>query len=242
MSLVQTLPEIEYPESDGRPMGETDLHRLWMSRIYDLLSYRYRDQRVYVGCDLLVYYVQNKPKKYVVPDDFVVLDCEPGLRRTFKIWVEHRIPNAVFEVTSLKTWRDDQQKKPEKYAAIGVKELFLYDPTQDYLDPPLQGYRLWRGQYRPIRPDASGALQSRELGIILQLEQSRLVMFDAKTGERLLTEAEAERAAREAEHAAREAERAAREAAEARADEESRARQALEEELRCLRERQNKTP
>jgi hypothetical protein len=30
MSLA--LKEIDYPESDGRPMGETDLHRLWMVR------------------------------------------------------------------------------------------------------------------------------------------------------------------------------------------------------------------
>ena len=26
MGLYQALTELEYPESDGRPMGETDLH------------------------------------------------------------------------------------------------------------------------------------------------------------------------------------------------------------------------
>jgi len=30
MSLVQTVDQIEYPESDGKPMGETDLHRDWI--------------------------------------------------------------------------------------------------------------------------------------------------------------------------------------------------------------------
>jgi hypothetical protein len=34
--------EIEYPETDGKPMGETDVHRLWMIRLYDLLKHRYR--------------------------------------------------------------------------------------------------------------------------------------------------------------------------------------------------------
>ena len=38
----QTAFEVEYPETDGRPMGETDLHREWMQRIIDLLKYRYR--------------------------------------------------------------------------------------------------------------------------------------------------------------------------------------------------------
>ena len=100
MSLIDTATEIEYPESDGRPMGETDLHRDWMIRLLDMLKYRYRGQRVYVASDLLVYYQEGDPKRYVVPDEFVVLDCEPGRRRTFKIWEEGKVPNVVIEVTS----------------------------------------------------------------------------------------------------------------------------------------------
>ena len=46
---------IEYPESDGKPMGETDLLRDWMFRILELLRFRYRGQRVYIASDLLVY-------------------------------------------------------------------------------------------------------------------------------------------------------------------------------------------
>jgi Uma2 family endonuclease len=230
MSLAQTLKEIEYPESDGRPMGETDVHWRWIVRIRHLLEWRHREQRVYVGSDLLVYYVEGDPRQYVVPDDFVVKDCAPALRRTFKTWEEGRAPDVVFEVTSRKTRRKDQHKKPEVYARIGVKELFLYDPTEDYLDPPLQGFRFEQGERVPIAPGATGGLECRELGLALRLEEGQLVMDDARTGERLLTEAEAERAQKQAERAAREAERAAREAAEARA-------RAAEEELRQLRER-----
>lgn len=32
MSSVTTHNEIEYPESDGKPIGETDLYRDWMFR------------------------------------------------------------------------------------------------------------------------------------------------------------------------------------------------------------------
>jgi len=89
MSLVQTVDSlIEYPESDGKPMGETDLHRDWMVRILEILRYRYRQQRVYVASDLIVYYEEGDPTRSVVPDDFVVMDCDPGRRRTFKTWEE----------------------------------------------------------------------------------------------------------------------------------------------------------
>lgn len=204
MSRVASPAEIEYPESDGRPMGETDLHRWWMIRIYDLLKYRYRHQQVYVGSDLLVYYVPGDPKKFVVPDDFVVLNCNPARRRTFQIWAEQRVPNAVIEVTSRKTKRQDQLVKPKIYAHIGVRELFLFDPTLDYLNTALLGFRLDQGIYVPLEGSA-GALECLELGLLLRLEGDRLVIEDAATGLALLTEAEAEQARAEAEQARAEA-------------------------------------
>jgi Uma2 family endonuclease len=140
---------------------------------------------------LLLFYVEGDPKKFIVPDGFVVLDCKRGLRRSFKIWSEGRVPNVVFEVTSRKTKRQDQTTKPEVYARIGVRELFLYDPTIDYLTPALQGYRLAGGKYIPIEPSASGALVSSELQVDLRLDRERLVIHDSLTGLPLMTAAEA---------------------------------------------------
>jgi len=199
MTLVQTVHEIEYPESDGMPMGETDLHRDWMVRILDILRLRYRGQRVYVASDLLLYYQEGDPTKFVVPDDFVVLDCDPARRNTFKIWEEdNRVPHAVFEVTSRSTRREDEVFKPRVYARIGVPEYFLYDPTSDYLSPPLQGFRIDRGNYTRITPDDTGALRCEQLGITLRLERGNLAMVDARSGQVLRTEAEAAEAARQA--------------------------------------------
>ena len=73
---------------------------------------------------------------------------------------------------------------------MGVKELFLYDPTGEYLDPPLIGLRLQSDGPSLMRPDW-GALECRELGLLLRLEFDRLAIFDAKSGTRLLSEAEA---------------------------------------------------
>jgi hypothetical protein len=55
VSVIESKTEIEYPESDGLPIGETDLHQWWMVRITDLLRRRYQGQRVYVSSNLLVY-------------------------------------------------------------------------------------------------------------------------------------------------------------------------------------------
>jgi len=212
MSTTEFVDQVQYPESDGQPMGETDLHRDWMIRILDILRYRYRGQRVYVASDLLVYYVEGVPRKFVVPDDFVVLDCDPDRRRVFKTWEEGRVPDVVFEVTSRSTRREDESFKPQVYEQLGVREYFLYDPSSEYLHPALQGYR-HRGRegFVAIGADPGGGLASETLGIVLQLDHEQLVMCDRETGAALMTEAEAERAAKEAERAAKETERAAKE-------------------------------
>jgi Uma2 family endonuclease len=187
MVPVLQVKEVHYPESDGRPMGETDLHRDAMIRTIELLKHHFRGQKVYVSGDLLVYYEQGNPKKFVIPDAFVVKDREPRRRRIWKIWVEGKGPDVVIETTSRKTKRKDLMDKPAVYAHIGVKEYFLFDPEGDYLDPPLQGHRLTGGSYSSIQPDATGALVSEELGLRLRVEGGELMLYRLDTGERLLT-------------------------------------------------------
>lgn len=198
MSVASPITDIAYPESDGRPMGETDLHRYWMNRLYNLLSRRYAGQQAYVGCDLLVYFTPGQVFDVCVPDVFVALGAQPGFRRTFKTWVEGRPPTVVFEVTSQSTRREDEVFKPQTYARIGVSEYFLYDPTGDYLTPPLFGYRLLGEDRGPIAPDANGAIHSQELGLKFRLEDQRLIVADAASGQVLLTDAEAAEARAEA--------------------------------------------
>jgi Uma2 family endonuclease len=204
MSTVSAAIDIEYPESDGRPMGETDLHRNWMIRLIDILQNRYRDQQVYVSGDLLLYYEEGNRRRFVVPDVFVVKACPPGERRIYKLWEEPSAPHTVFEVTSRSSKREDTKKKPRIYADIGVCEYFVFDPTHDYLDPPLRGFRLDGGKHSPIQPDADGWLMCEQLGIRCRVEGDELVLVDTATGEKLLSRWEAEQRAREAEQRARE--------------------------------------
>jgi hypothetical protein len=225
-------------------MGETDLHIDWTIRVRDMLKFRYRGQQVYIAGNLLVYFQEGDPSRFVVPDAMVVKECQPGRRRVFKIWEEGRTPNAVFEITSRSTKGEDLNFKPQIYAQIGVAEHFLYDPTAEYLRPPLQGRRLTPAGYESIVPDAAGRLLSSELGLWVHLEDGDLILTDANTGERLLTEAEAHwaqaeahRAEAKARRAEAEAQRAAAEAERAAAEAERAARVAAEAEVRELREK-----
>ena len=187
----QLSSSVVYPETDGRPMGETDLHIHWVIRIRDILKQRYRDTQNYVASNLLVYFEEGVPRRFVVPDVFVVLNCDPGSRRVYKVWEEPSPPQVVFEITSASTRREDEIWKPERYAQIGVQEYFLFDPTADYLSPPLQGFRTTASGFEPVGPDANGALISEVLGIRLELQGPDLVLTDLSSEQPLLTGQEA---------------------------------------------------
>ncbi len=210
MSSVIVPADIDYPESDGKPMGETELHRDWTIRIQDILRQRYRDHSVYVASDLLLYYEEGSPTKFVVPDCFVVLDCATHRRRTFQTWGEGRVPDVVIEVTSRSTSTTDTIDKPKIYESMGVQEYFLFDPTSDYLECSLQGYRLIDGTLREI-PPIDGRLRCLTLGVDLSIRDQDLQIVDFETGVEQLTEAEFEQTARLQAEQGREYERLAKE-------------------------------
>ncbi len=222
---------VDYPESDGQPMGETDVHRDAMFRIIELLKRHFRHQKVYVSGDLLLYYEQGNPKKFVVPDAFIAKGLEQHPRTTYRIWMEAVVPQFVIETTSRSTRARDTNEKPAIYAKLGVHEYFMHDPTGEYLEPPLQGYRLENGSYVPIEAEADGGLFSEQLGLVLRITDSELNLFDPKTKERLLTSAElavAESEARQREAEARQHEAEARQR-------EAEARQRAEAEVERLK-------
>lgn len=191
MSVRATLTPIVYPESDGRPMAESDLHIDTLASARERLKARYAHRSdVYAGGNLLFYYVEGRPRYSLSPDGFVVFGVPAGDRRVYKSWVEGKLPDVVFEFTSSTTQREDLEHKFDIYQDVWkVKEYFLFDPTQDYLTPPLVGYRRVKGKLEAIKP-TGGALLSKVLGLRLSADGQRLVMHDAATGEELLTAAE----------------------------------------------------
>lgn len=221
MAAIPLQREVYYPESDGKPMAESDLHREVMTDLIHALKTRYiGEPNVYVAGNLLLYYVEGDPRKSVAPDVLVTWGIPKGHRKTYLLWKEGRAPGFVIEVTSDSTRTEDLGKKKDLYLQLGVEEYILFDPLGDYLHPRLQGYRLVLGRYQPAPLEADGSLLSRTTGLRLRIEGQNLRLIDEMTGERLLFVEE---------------ERVARLAAEERAVQEARARRALEEEIERLR-------
>ncbi len=216
---------VEYPESDGKPMGETDAHISQLIYLREALADYFRnDPNVYVASNLFVYFVEGDPSQVVCPDVFVVKGVPKGERRIYQVWKEGRGPDVAFELTSKKTRYEDLGAKKGIYELLGVQEYFLFDPLGEYLRPPLIAFRLTPEGYRQVKEEP---LVSQVLGLELRVEGSFLRLVDPRTGERLLTPLEAQEARRQAERARRQAER--------RAAEEAEARRRAEEELERLR-------
>jgi Uma2 family endonuclease len=184
--------QIYYPESDGKPMGETDMHIDALIYLREALRDHFRDDpQMYVAGNMLLYYEEGNPAACVAPDVFVVQGVAKGERRTYRLWDEGQPPAVVFEITSRGSRLEDLGTKRAIYAMLGVREYFLYDPLGEYLRPSLQGYQLQEGEYQRIPPGAEGGLVSRILSLDLRMEDGRLRVFNPAAGERLLTPAEA---------------------------------------------------
>lgn len=184
-------------------MAETDIHRKGLMDLIETLEDRFADDpMVYVSGNLLLFYEEGNKHRHVSPDVFVVRGVSKlPPRDRYLLWEEGKGPDVVIEVTSKSTRLEDQNRKRALYREIlKVPEYFLFDPTQDYLEPPMQGFRLVGGEYEPI-DIIEGRLPSAVLGLHLERVGLELRLHDPASGQRLPTsrerakqaEAEAER-------------------------------------------------
>ena len=224
---------VYYPDGDGKPMAESDEH--WDVGVYcvEALKEWYKARNdVYVAGNNFIYFIQHRPLAFVSPDCYVVFGVDSRQRKSYKAWEEDGLlPNVVIEITSASTRSEDSERKLALYQdMLAVPEYFLFDPTGDYLDPRLKGYRLTDNKYTVLPQEADGSLHSEQLGLNLRGEGDRLRLFDPIAGRVLLTRREYEEFA-EAQAQARnaEAERANQEAT--RADSEAKARTEAEAKL-----------
>jgi Uma2 family endonuclease len=211
-TVLKDLILNDYPTSDGRPIAETDWHRILMNALIQTLDAWYaQDPMVYVSGNLLLFYVPGDKRRHVSPDVFVVQGVSKRLRPNYLVWKEGQGPDLVIELTSSSTRAEDTKKKYHLYQdTLRVQEYFLFDPLGHYLVPRLRGYRLHRGRYVSIR-EVEGRLPSKVLGLQLEAAGQELRLYDPGAGQWLTTP---EERAAEAE-AERDQERAARQQAEA---------------------------
>jgi Uma2 family endonuclease len=230
-SVFPQATAIDYPSEDGQPVAESDFQLNPLIYAVEALKMHFQDrQDVYVSGNLFIYYEEGNPRAVVAPDVFVVVGAPKYDRSSYMLWREPKAPDMVLEITSRRTRSEDQGAKRGIYAFLGVQEYWQYDPTGDYLVPPLQGSRLVGRNYQPLPattlPDGTLVLHSDVLGLDFWLEHGRLRLYDPATGQKLLTYQEAELARQQAELARQQAEERERQAELARQQAEERERQA----------------
>ncbi len=219
-----------YPESDGKPMADTDLHIQWIIWLRQVLEGHFAQRPdVYISGNIMMYDIEGPLRTAVSPDILVSFGVGQKDRRTYKVWEEGKAPDFVMEFSSKRTYQNDLEGKVAHYAAIGIPEYFLYDVDRRYLPTPLMGFRLVEDAYIEVFSNVDGGLRSEVLNLNFHLLDDGLGVYEPVAGKWLQTPAEA--ATVRAEQAEVRAEQA-----ETRVQHEAEARQKAEAEAARLRE------
>ena len=253
--LASQSETIYYPETDGKPMAETDTHRNLLLGMVDLLQNAFPES--YVSGNICLYYEQGNPRKMISPDALLCRSQPKSEKRVYLAWKEDSQLDLVMEFSSASTKRVDHHKKKQIYAErLQVPYYLIFDPHALYLHL----FEWTPHGYQVAEANAKGHWEMPLLGLEVGLElPNSLRLFNARgypilksvEREAKRAEAEAQRAEKEAKRAEAEAQRAEKEAKRAeveaqraekeakRADQAEAENQALREELEKLRSRSN---
>ncbi len=208
--------DVFYPCSDGRPMADN----MWQADAIMIAAgdLRTAHPRALVAADILVYPEEGNNKNSIAPDVLVALGLGTHKRSSYFVWREGKPPDWVLEVASPSTQTKDRNLKRCRYAEMGVREYWLFDPKGDAYpqgEPRLQGFGLVDGEYQPLESrlvDGERVIRSEVLGLDVRVDGELLRFRDAATGadvrHRPEVEADEKRAQAAAERAESRAERA----------------------------------
>jgi Uma2 family endonuclease len=179
----------------GDHVVQNSWHVSTVFALFDILSSRYEaSPDVMVSCDMKMIWgirglAEPAPDIAVIPG---VRD-KTRMRPSFRVRKEGTRPALAIEVSSDEPEHqgNDHEKKVRIYERAKVPEYLILD-----LPSPVcrwTGYRLDKsGRYQPIVPDAEGRLFSMTTGLHFGISPDGQAphLFDAATGERLLTSSE----------------------------------------------------
>ena len=135
VAQIPTPTQIEYPDSDGKPMSDNTKQFRWITVIKYNLDWLFaNDENVFIAGDLLWYPVEGNPKRRVAPDVMVVFGRPKGDRGSYKQWQEAGIaPQVVFEILSPGNTTNEMASKLAFYDRHDVAEYYIYDPDTNIL-------------------------------------------------------------------------------------------------------------
>ena len=179
-----------YPYADGAPLAQNSSQCDQIIYAFPALRalLRRRFPGAFAASDMLVYPQKGDLSASVAPDVFVAFGAGDHARNSYKLWEGEPVPAFVLEVLSGTTSDNDLGPKPDAYARMGVRELWLFDPFEKRIAGHIAGFRLVDGEYEPIErlPDKD-AYPSDVLGLELRAEGDDLRIHDPLAGGDLLS-------------------------------------------------------
>ena len=181
-----------YPESDGKPIADSDIHFKWIFWTRQVLEWRFKQRDdVYLSGNIMMYDIEGPLRTAASPDILVAFGIEKEERRTYKVWEEGKAPDFVMEFPIERTYQDDLDGKMSHYASMGIPEYFLYDVDRRYLPAPLMGFRLVEDTYMQVSSTVDEGLYSEVLNLNFHLLDDGFGLFDPVAKQWLQTSAEA---------------------------------------------------
>lgn len=125
---ARKLDPTHYPESDD--VGEHLLQRFIAELLRPLIERWLREQQrvAFTGADTFFYFAEGKPDRCRAPDVYVIEGVEQDVPEVgvWKTW-EGRRPALAIEVVG-DDWKKDYLDAPRDYAAMGAREVVIFDP------------------------------------------------------------------------------------------------------------------
>ena len=231
--LLQTATGVLLPdpmhlegwEEQDEPLA-SDRHSDEQTYCFTALRYLLNPDGHYVSMDRWLRMDRADHKDKLLPDLLIALDVQEQQWNVdeYLPWEVGKAPEVLGEFLSPSSEGADTTEKPKRYAKLGVREYFLFDPDGTYGVPRIQGWSLQGDGSREALPRrADGGVQSRVLPVRFVLADDHVGVIDVRTGRLALRYAEVQRLLREeiearyrAEQAQRRAEQVQQQEAEAR--------------------------
>lgn len=236
---------IYYPVSDDR--GESGLQFYVVDILVGQLKVYFQsmEQQALVGGNQFFYWERGNPASCLAPDVYIIEDEAVPIRTVsaWNVWERGgKVPALAFEVVSDEYEKDYDPRLLARYEALGVRELFRFDPQARFMRRPVKNgprevlshfVRTSEGRLEKQPVDLQRGAKSAVYGFYLRPATDDSLRLFLRPGGLFPVDTPEERAAAEAQRAAAEAQRAATE--DQRAGVEAERATAAEEEIERLR-------
>jgi len=170
-------------EKQDEPMA-TDWHHREQDYCCAVLRERFAGPSCYVTRDRWLLMDPTNRSDQLLPDLLVALGVPDYNREEYDPVVEGKSPDLLAELLSKDTRRVDMEEKRGRYAKLGVREYFVFNPEKRFHLPRIHGWTLRRdGSAAPLPTGPDGGIASTVLPVSFVIRDDYLAVLDHPTGE-----------------------------------------------------------